>query len=98
MPRRQPHNDLGLVRDHESVILRTRHRMTFKEIAEELACDIRNAHQAWKSGVESLAKEAAESHGQYVGEQLATVCELIDARSAIDSRMQRRMCSWLLVR
>ena len=78
MPRRQPHHDLGLVREHEAVILRTRHRMTFKQIAEELGCDIKNAHQAWKRGVEALAKEAAESHGQYVGEQLATVRELID--------------------
>lgn len=78
MVRRNPNHDLGLVREHEAVILRTAMRLTFKQIADELGCDVKTAHSAWKRGVEALAKEAAASHGQYVGEQLATVRELIN--------------------
>lgn len=78
MARRQPIHDVGLVRQHQAVILRTRDRLKFDEIAERLGCDVKNAHTAWKRGVEALAKEAAESHGQYVGEQLATVREIIN--------------------
>jgi hypothetical protein len=73
LPRRQAHHDLGLVRQHEAVILRTRDRLHFKDIAERLGCDVKNAHTAWKRGVEALAAEAREAHGQYVGEQLATL-------------------------
>lgn len=78
MVRRNANHDVGLVREHEAVLLRTRDRLKFDEIAERLGCDVKNAHTAWKRGVERLAREAAESHGQYVGEQLATVRELID--------------------
>ncbi|MGW2379294.1 hypothetical protein [Streptomyces sp. NPDC001658] len=78
MPRRNAFHDIGLVRQHQAVILRTRDRLKFDEIAERLNCDIKTAHTAWKRGVEALAKEAAESHGQHVGEQLATVREIID--------------------
>lgn len=70
--------DIGLVRAREAVILRTRERLEFREIAERLGCDVKNAFKAWKRGLEELAKEAAESHGQYVGEQLATVREIIN--------------------
>ena len=78
MVRRNANHDIGLVRQHEAVLLRTRDRLKFDEIAERLGCDVKNAHQAWKRGVEALAKEAAESHGQYVGEQLATLREIIN--------------------
>ncbi|MEU7381537.1 hypothetical protein AB0A91_16345 [Streptomyces sp. NPDC042207] len=78
MARRQPQHDLGLVRQHEAVILRTRERLTFKQIAERLGCDIKNAHTAWKRGVEQLAAEAAEAHRQYLGEQLAIINVAID--------------------
>ncbi|MFF8447885.1 hypothetical protein ACF06Q_09310 [Streptomyces leeuwenhoekii] len=61
------------MREHEAVLLRARHRLTFREIADRLGCDVKNAHQAWKRGVEALAKEAAEAHRQYLGEQLATL-------------------------
>lgn len=70
--------DIGLVREHEAVILRTRDRLTFREIAERLKCDVKEAHKAWKRGVETLAAEAAESHGEYLGAQLATVHEVIN--------------------
>jgi len=70
--------DVALVREHEAVILRTRDRLQFREIAEQLGCDVKNAHQAWKRGVARLAKEAAEAHGEYVGQQLATVHEVIN--------------------
>ena len=73
MVRRNANHDVGLVRQHEAVILRTRDRLHFKDIAERLGCDVKNAHTAWKKGVERLAAEAREAHGQYVGEQLATL-------------------------
>ncbi|MFF9124369.1 sigma factor-like helix-turn-helix DNA-binding protein [Streptomyces sp. NPDC014889] len=59
------------MRQHQAVILRTQERLTFQQIAERLGCDVKNAHTAWKRGVEQLAKEASEAHQQYLGEQLA---------------------------
>lgn len=73
MPRRQANHDVGLVREHEVVRLRTRERLGFREIADILGCDVKNAHNAWKRGVEALAQEAADAHRQYIGEQLATL-------------------------
>jgi hypothetical protein len=70
--------DIGLVRAREAVILRTRDRLHFKDIAERLGCDIKNAHTAWKRGLEELAKDAKESHSRYVGEQLAIIEVAID--------------------
>ncbi|MFI1735901.1 hypothetical protein ACH40E_43300 [Streptomyces acidicola] len=61
MVRRNANHDAGLVRQHEAVILRTRDRLHFKDITERLGCDVKNAHTAWKRGVEALAKEAARS-------------------------------------
>jgi methylphosphotriester-DNA--protein-cysteine methyltransferase len=65
--------DTGLVREHQAVLLRARDRLTFRQIAERLGCDVKNAHKAWKRGVEALAAEAAEAHRQYLGEQLAVL-------------------------
>jgi hypothetical protein len=78
MARRHADHDIGLVRQHEAVILRTRDRLHFRDIAERLGCDIKNAHTAWKRGVEALAKEAAEAFQQYLGEQLAVINVAID--------------------
>ncbi|MGI3198430.1 hypothetical protein ACRJ4B_16060 [Streptomyces sp. GTA36] len=78
MPRRQATHDLGLVREHEAVRLRTRDRLGFREIAERLGCDVKNAHTAWKRGVAKLAEEAREAHSQYLGEQLAVINVAID--------------------
>lgn len=73
MARRQPQHDLGLVRQHEVVRLRTQERMQFRQIAEHLHCDVKNVYEAWKRGVADLAKQAADAHGQYLGEQLANL-------------------------
>ncbi|PWI08340.1 hypothetical protein DIZ27_23155 [Streptomyces sp. NWU339] len=70
---RQPHHDLGLTRQHEVVRLRTQERLTFRQIGERLECDVKNVYQAWKRGVAELAAQAAEAHGQYLGEQLANL-------------------------
>ncbi|MBL1107363.1 hypothetical protein JK361_22615 [Streptomyces sp. 5-8] len=77
MPTAQ-NRDIGLVREHEAVLLRTRDRLEFRQIAERLGCDVKNAHKAWKRGVERLAAEAAEAHRQYLGEQLAVISVAID--------------------
>lgn len=78
MARRQADHDIGLVRQHEAVILRTRDRLHFRDIAQHLGCDVKNAHTAWKRGVEALAKEATEAFQQYLGEQLAVINVAID--------------------
>ncbi|MEU9597160.1 hypothetical protein AB0E06_10145 [Streptomyces sp. NPDC048109] len=73
MPRRQAHHDLGLVRQYEVVRLRTQERLQFRQIAERLDCDVKNVYKAWKRGVAELAAQAAEAHGEYLGEQLANL-------------------------
>ena len=65
-------------REDEVVLLYTRERLTFRQIAERLDADVKNVHQAWKRGRDRLHKEATESFGAYVGEQLATCKEVID--------------------
>lgn len=70
---RQPHHDLGLVRQHEVVRLRTQERLTFRDIAARLDCDVKNVHKAWKRGVAELAEEAKAAHGEYLGEQLGNL-------------------------
>ncbi|WP_435252216.1 hypothetical protein [Streptomyces tendae] len=79
MPRRQAHHDLGLVRQYEVVRLRTQERMQFRQIAAHLDCDVKNVYKAWKRGVAELAAQAAEAHGEYLGEQLANIGIAIDA-------------------
>ena len=79
MARRHADHDIGLVRQHEVVRLRTQERLQFREIAARLECDVKNVYQAWKRGVAELAAQAAEAHGQYLGEQLANLSIAIDS-------------------
>lgn len=69
--------DIATVRESQAIQLRTRDRLTFRQIAERLGCDVKEAHTAWKRGTAKLAAAAAASHGEYVGAQLATVQEII---------------------
>lgn len=73
MARRHQDHDIGLVRQHEVIRLRTQERMTFRQIAAELGCDVKNVYTAWKRGVAALADEAKAAHGEYLGEQLANL-------------------------
>lgn len=79
MPRRNANHDLGLVRAHEVVRLRTQEKLQFRQIAEQLGCDVKNVYKAWKRGVAELAAQAAEAHGEYLGEQLANLAIAIDS-------------------
>ncbi len=79
MPRRQANHDLGLVRQHEVVRLRTQEKLQFRQIAERLDCDVKNVYVAWKRGVAALAEQAADAHRQYLGEQLANLDIAIDS-------------------
>ncbi|MFE3169318.1 hypothetical protein [Streptomyces sp. NPDC059224] len=79
MPRRNANHDLGLVRQHEVVRLRTQEKLQFRQIAERLDCDVKNVYVAWKRGVAELAAQAAEAHGEYLGEQLANLAIAIDS-------------------
>ena len=70
--------DVARQREDEVMILRTRERLEFREIAERIGADVKNTYEAWKRGRARLHKEAAEAFGTYVGEQLATCREVID--------------------
>lgn len=79
MARRNANHDLGLVRQHEVVRLRTQEKLQFRQIAQRLDCDVKNVYKAWKRGVAELAEQAAEAHGEYLGEQLANLSIAIDS-------------------
>ncbi|MEU6496435.1 MULTISPECIES: hypothetical protein [unclassified Streptomyces] len=70
--------DIARQREDEVMLLRTRERLEFREIAEHIGADVKNTYQAWKRGRARLHQEAAESFGAYVGEQLATCRQVID--------------------
>jgi hypothetical protein len=70
--------DIGREREDVVVVMRTRDRLTFREIAAALECDVKNVYEAWKRGRARQHKEAAEAFGAYVGEQLATCQTVID--------------------
>lgn len=70
--------DIARDREDRVVAMRTRDRLTFREIAAALECDVKNAYESWKRGRQRLHAEAVESFGAYVGEQLATCRQIID--------------------
>ncbi|MFD3310077.1 hypothetical protein [Streptomyces sp. NPDC058694] len=70
--------DVAEMREDEVMILRTRERLEFRAIAEQIGADVKNTYEAWKRGRARLHREAAEAFGTYVGEQLATCREVID--------------------
>lgn len=65
-------------REDEVVLLYTRERLQFRQIAERLGCDVKNTYEAWKRARTRYAKEAAESLDAWRGEQLATLDAVID--------------------
>lgn len=69
---------LARQREDEVVLLYTRDRLTFREIAEEIGADVKNVYNSWKRGRARLHQEAADSFGAMVGEQLATCKQVID--------------------
>lgn len=70
--------DIARQREDDVVRMRTRDRMSFRDIAAEIGADVKNTYQAWKRGRARLHQEAAEAFGTYVGEQLATCQQIID--------------------
>ena len=70
--------EIARQREDEVVLLYTRDRLTFREIAAQIGADVKNVHQAWKRGRARLHQEASDSFGAMVGEQLATCKEVID--------------------
>jgi hypothetical protein len=65
--------DIAAQREDEAVLLRTRERLTFREIATRLGCDVKEAHGAWARARTRYAEEASKHHGAYVGEQLGLI-------------------------
>jgi hypothetical protein len=74
----QTNRTLAAAREDEVVLLYTRDRLTFREIAERIGADVKNTHAAWKRGRARMHKEASEAFGEMVGGQLATCKTLID--------------------
>jgi hypothetical protein len=70
--------EIAREREDRVMLLRTRDRMAFRDIAAEIGADVKNTHEAWKRGRARQHKEASEAFGAYVGEQLATCQHLID--------------------
>ncbi|PVE04678.1 hypothetical protein [Streptomyces scopuliridis] len=70
--------DIARQREDEVMLLRTRDRLQFREIADRIGADVKNTYEAWKRGRTRLHAEAAEAFGAYVGEQLATCRQVID--------------------
>lgn len=68
----------GQQREDEVVLLYTRERLGFRQIAERLGCDVKNAHEAWKRARARYAQDAAESLDAWRGEQLATLDAIVD--------------------
>jgi hypothetical protein len=70
--------DIARQREDDVVRMRTRDRMSFRDIAAEIGADVKNTYQAWKRGRARLHQEASDAFGAYVGEQLATCQQVID--------------------
>ena len=70
--------EIARQREDEVMLLYTRDRLTFREIAERIGADVKNTHNAWKRGRARQHQEATEAFGAMVGEQLATCKQLID--------------------
>lgn len=70
--------EIARMREDEVMILRTRDRLEFREIADRIGADVKNTYMAWKRGRARLHQEATEAFGAYVGEQLATCKQVID--------------------
>lgn len=70
--------EIAREREDRVMLLRTRDRMSFRDIATEIDADVKNTYQAWKRGRARLHQEATEAFGAYVGEQLATCQQVID--------------------
>lgn len=70
--------EIARQREDEVMLLRTRDRMAFRDIADQIGADVKNTYEAWKRGRARLHQEAADAFGTYVGEQLATCQHVID--------------------
>ena len=70
--------DIARQREDEVMLLRTRERLEFREIAERIGADVKNTYEAWKRGRARQHQEATEAFGAYVGEQLATCRQVVD--------------------
>jgi hypothetical protein len=78
--------EIAREREDRVMLLRTRDRMSFRDIAAEIDADVKNTYQAWKRGRVRLHQEAVDAFGAYVGEQLATCQQVIDGLMPLVSK------------
>ncbi|MFD8671700.1 hypothetical protein ACFV1A_01275 [Streptomyces seoulensis] len=81
--------EIGRMREDQVMLLRTRDRLEFREIAKLIGADVKNTYEAWKRGRARLYQEATEAFGTYVGEQLATCRQAIDGLMPMSSSLAR---------
>ncbi|WP_407553093.1 hypothetical protein QOM21_23930 [Streptomyces sp. Pv4-95] len=70
--------DIATLREHQVLLMHTRRRMPFREIAAELDIDVKTAYEAWKRGMRKYAEAAAAERDIEIGKQLATLEALLD--------------------
>lgn len=68
--------DIARQREDDVVRLRTRERLTWREIGERLQCDEKNVREAWKRARTASHADASEALDAWRAEMLAT-CEAI---------------------
>jgi hypothetical protein len=68
--------DIARQREDDVVRLRTRERLTWKQIAAEMGCDDKTCREAWARARAKSHQDAAEALDAWRGEMLAT-CEAI---------------------
>lgn len=68
--------DIARQREDDVVRLRTRERLTWREIGERLQCDEKNVREAWKRARTASHADASEALDAWRAEMLAT-CEAV---------------------
>lgn len=70
--------DIARQREDDVVRLRTRERLTWREIAQRMECDDKTCRQAWARARAKSHQDAAEALDAWRGEMLATCEAVID--------------------
>lgn len=70
--------DVGETQKDAVVRLRTRQRLTFRQIATELDSDVKTVYRWWKAAREESNADAKAALDAWRGEQLATLDAVVD--------------------
>ncbi|MFE7976640.1 hypothetical protein [Streptomyces shenzhenensis] len=59
--------DIARQREDEVMLLRTRERLEFREIAERIGANVKNTYEAWKRGRTRLHQDDGRRHLRALG-------------------------------